>query len=272
MANLRFPSNALGDNKPFMLFSTHRARYNTTGSKVNTVPTTNSVALYFPGGYTINDNLSYQMESTGLVGAGFSGMREGTQVTMDDVKKTVEGILTNKAAATALAGTASGLATAALPKAGAVAGLAAGLSTGGIVGNVAAELSRESQIALNPREFMLFKSPSIRTFAFAFTFIPSNEQEVRDVPEIIKFFRRASYPTLTAANTTYNFPEAFNINIGNSDKIIKIPEVVCTTVTVTYNSNSMSYFELDNLPVEISLNLNFQELQPISQGFIDRGY
>ena len=275
MANLRFPSNSLGDNKPFMLFSTHRAQYNNIGTGINTVPTSNSVALYFPAGYTVNDNLNYQMESTGLIGATFDAMTQGgsgSGITANDVKNVIEGVLTNKESAGKVGGAAAGVATSVVKSAGAASVLGAALSAGGIFGNVAAERSKKSQIALNPREFMIFKSPSIRTFAFVFTFIPSNEREVQDVPEIIKFFRRASYPTLTNASTTYNFPEAFNINIGNSDKIIKIPEVVCTTVSVTYNSNSMSYFEIDNLPVEITLNLNFQELQPINKSLVDRGY
>lgn len=272
MANLRFPSNALGDNKPFILFSTHKARYNTVGSKVNTVPTNNSVALYLPTNYNVNDALQYETEATGLIGAGFDAVASGKggDITMSDVKNVVEGTFTNKEAAAKAAGAISGgLSAVAGARIGA---LAAALATGGVVGNVAAELSKQAQLALNPRQFMLFKSPGIRQFSFNFTFIPSNEQEVRDVPEIIKFFRRASYPELHSANTTYNFPEAFNINFGNSNKLIKLPEVFCTTISTTYNPNSMSYFEVDNLPVEINLNLSFQELQPIHRGFVDQGF
>ena len=270
MANLRFPSNAVSGNKPFILFSTHKAQYSTIGDKVDTIPTANSVALYFPTGYAINDSLNYQQEATGLIGAGFSGLQgSGNDISGTDVKKVVEGAMTNKELASKTAGGLAGLAGSSK---GFFSALGSALATGGVVGNVAAEISRSSQIALNPREFMLFKSPNIRNFSFNFTFIPSNDQEVRDVPEIIKFFRKASYPTLSGAGATYNFPEAFNINVGNSENVIKIPEVVCTTVGVTYNSNSMSYFELNNLPVEINLTLGFQELQPISKEFIDQGY
>jgi len=277
MANLRFPSE-VENGRPFMLFSTHKAAYNTTGAtnggnSISTVKTLNSVALYFPTSYTVTDSLNYQQEATGLIGAGFDAISEGgTGITLDDVKKSVSGFLSNKDAAGKIGGAAAGVAASSVSSARVASILGAALSAGGIVGNVAAERSKEVQIALNPREFMLFRSPNIRSFSFSFTFIPSNEKELDDVPKIIKFFRSASYPTLTGAGTAYNFPEAFSIQLRNSSKLIKIPEVVCTTVGVTYNPNSMSYFQQDNLPVEIVLTLNFQELQPINRGFVEQGY
>lgn len=267
MANLRFPSNALGGGKPFILFSTHRARYDNVGAKIDSVPTSNSVALYFPTNYNVADTLSYGTESTGLIGAAYAA---GFDVSGKDVEDVAMAGLTNKSSAAAIAGLSAG-ALAALG-AGSFAGVLSGSAVGSAIGNVAAEESKKAQLALNPREFMLFKSPEIRQFAFNFTFIPSNEQEVNAIPEIIKFFRRASYPELHAANAVYNFPEAFNINLGNSDSLIKIPEVFCTAVNTTYNPSSMSYFQLNNMPVEINMQVSFRELQPINRGFVDQGF
>jgi hypothetical protein len=125
---------------------------------------------------------------------------------------------------------------------------------------------------MNPREFMLFKSPTLRQFAFNFAFVPSNKEEAMDVPEIIKFFRMAAYPSLHTGGIDYVFPDAFRIQFLESRHMIKIPEVVCISVNVTYNPNSISYFRLDNLPVEIQLQLQFQELMPIDQSLVERGY
>lgn len=269
MANLRFPSNANNDGKPFILFSTHRARYNSLGNKIDAVSTPNSVALYFPSNYTVSDSLNYQTESTGATGSLAERLIEGGSITEEDVKQIATAGVTDKQRAAILAGAAAGFLGSAVGAGGTLAG---GAGAAGIVGNVAAEFSRSVQQTINPREFMLFKNPNIRSFAFNFTLIPSTEKEVRDVPEIIKFFRRASYPDLAAADTVYNFPEAFNINFGNSDKVIKVPEVFCTAINITYNPNSMSYFQVNNLPVEITLALSFQELQPISKKFVDQGY
>jgi hypothetical protein len=267
MADLRFPSNALGGGKPFILFSTHKAKYDNFGAKINVETTGNSVALYFPTNYNVADTLTYGTESTGLIGSAYAA---GVDVTSGDALEIVKGLLTNKSTAAGIAGFgAAGLATLG---AGGFAGLLGGGLVGSVIGNVAAEESKTAQVALNPREFMLFKSPEIRQFAFNFTFIPSNEQEVNAIPEIIKFFRRASYPELHSANAVYNFPEAFNINFGNSDSLIKIPEVFCTAVNTTYNPSSMSYFQLNNMPVEINMQVSFRELQPINRGFVDQGY
>lgn len=272
MANLRFPSNADTDNRPFMLFSTHRAQYNNDASKIDAVKTGDSVALYFPQNFNIADSLQYQTESTGLIGAATEAIRSGrgSDIGVNDVSEVARAGITNKQSATVLAGLAGGAI-------GAIGGksfgaLLAGGTAGTAVGNVAAEFSKTEQVALNPREFMLFKSPGIRTFSFSFNFIPSNRNEADDVPEIIKFFRRASYPELHTLNAVYNFPEAFNITVKNSSRVIKIPEVFCTGVNVTYNPTSMSYLEVDNMPVEISLGLTFQELQPIHREFVEKGY
>jgi len=266
---IRFPSSVDNNDKPFVLFSTHRARYNNVGNKIDAIPTANSVALYFPSNYTVSDSLNYQTESTGATGSLAARLIEGGSITEEDVKQIATAGATDKQRAAIISGAAAGFLGSTVGAGGTLAG---GAGAAGIVGNVAAEFSRSTQATINPREFMLFKNPNIRSFSFNFTFIPSSEQEVRDVPEIIKFFRRASYPDLAAADTIYNFPEAFNVNFGHSDKVIKVPEVFCTTINVTYNPNSMSYFQVDNLPVEITLALSFQELQPISKKFVDQGY
>ena len=266
MAIHHFPSNAESDGRPFILFTTVTARYSLSAAEVKQTQDSDSVVLYFPASFNVSDTLNYVSESTGLAGAGtemvmkmFQGQETG--MTMQGVMDIATGAATNKEIATAAGGIA-----------GIQKGLLGAVGAGGVVGNAAAEFSKTTQKALNPREFMLFKSPGIRTFPFTFNLIPSNRNEVEVIPEIIKFFRKAAYPELNQSSTVYNFPRAFNINFKNSDKIIKIPQVFCTGVNVTYNPNTMSYFQLNNLPVEISLGLTFQELEPIHKGLIDQGY
>jgi len=54
--------------------------------------------------------------------------------------------------------------------------------------------------------------------------------------------------------------------------MIKIPEVACTGVEVTYNSNTQSYFTRGNIPVQIDLSVSFQELKAITRDDIDEGF
>jgi len=54
--------------------------------------------------------------------------------------------------------------------------------------------------------------------------------------------------------------------------MIRIPEVALTSVNVAYNPNSISYFRYDNMPVEITMELSFQELRPIDRSMVEQGF
>jgi hypothetical protein len=266
MANLRFPSNVESSNRPHIVFSTHRATYEKSSAAYNVVRTGDSVALYMPTNYGINDVLQYDNESTGIVGNVFERLSGGNGISMKDVVEVGE-------AAAAEYGFTAGAAGAAAAAGSGVAGkVVATLAAAGVAGNIKSENAKSYQKTLNPRNFILFKSPTIRQFGFNFTFIPSNEKEANDVPEIIKFFRKASYPKAVGGDIQYQFPLGFTIKVTNSDNIIKIPEVVCIGTSITYNPNSMSYFAVNNFPVEVVLQLSFQELQPIDNSLIDEGF
>lgn len=268
MATYRFPSNVAEGNKPHVVFTTHRARYNSQANGINTVTTGNSVAMYLPAGHNISDILRYDTAATGITGNAFERVATGTGLSGEDLLEAAQKVAVEKAAELATAGIASiGGALGGTTGAGASA-----LVSGGIVGNIAAEAQKLRQERLNPREFIMFSAPNIRQFGFNFTLIPSSEEEARSVPQIIKFFRKASYPELHTQGLIYTFPLAFNVRIVNSQGIIKMPEVVCIGTNITYNPNSISYFRNGNLPVEINLQLSFQELQPITSQLVDAGY
>lgn len=137
-------------------------------------------------------------------------------------------------------------------------------------------LQRNQEI-VSPREFVLFDAPSIRTFSMQYKFLPESQGEVEDVKKIIRTFRASAYPSFAGASTVvYKFPRAFLIEyIGIADQhMIKFPEVVLTSVNVTYNSNSMSYLKVEGegTPYEIDLSLTFTELLPQSRVDIEAGY
>lgn len=47
----------------------------------------------------------------------------------------------------------------------------------------------------NPHRRMLFENVNLRDFSFQFEFVPDNEQEAKQVYNIVKFFRKLAYPT-----------------------------------------------------------------------------
>jgi hypothetical protein len=263
VGNLRYPSDIGLGRAPFIQFIPHRAQYNNSGSNVSLNSTGSSVTLYIPTNVSISDSLRYESVSTGVVGA---VMEKGVEnLTGDDI-----GAIAFQNAE-AIAGVAGGAVGGKLGSTlGAIAGVGGAAS---VVGNIKSEISKTRQRVMNPREFMLFRAPTIRQFGYNFTFIPKSDAEARSIPNIIRFFRQAAYPSLHSGGIDYVFPDAFKIKYGNTNNsLIKIPEVVCISVNVTYNPNSVSYYTYDNMPVEISMQLSFQELKPIDQSLVAQGY
>jgi hypothetical protein len=245
MANLRYPENLDGSNTPWILFNTQKPQYNRRINSAKVSSTGESVGLYFPVGHTVADELNYETGELGLVGGLIDKFSSGG-VTNDGVKKLVE-------------------------SARAAGGVGARAAAGAVgAGDV---YNRANQRVPNPQEFMLFKSPGMRSFSFSFTFLPQSQTEADTVPRIIRFFRAAAYP-VELDSLEYQFPDTFSVSYseGTSDNVIRMPELACTGVSVTYNPNSMSYFTNGNQPVETTMELSFTELRPISRSLVEQGF
>lgn len=261
MASIRFPEDLDGGTDPWIVFSTQRPQYSRRNRSVTEVQINdsppfpggpiaggagagggNSVALYFPTGHTINDSLGYESQEEGIAGLAISRILSGGGGAQEIVNADI---------GEAAKGAGARAAAAALP--------------GGAV------FTRSRGRVANPREFMMFKAPSIREFSFSFTFIPQTKGEADSLPNIIRFFREAAYPVETL--TEYIFPDTFRIAYKNGGGgIIKIPEVACTSINVTYNPNSISFFRDNGMPVQTTLELSFTELKPISRQLVGEGF
>ena len=267
--DLFFPSDLNGVD-PYIAFIPHQATYNNRGASLLNQIGEKSVAMYVPPGVTISDSIQYEAKQEGLLGAGIDRFQQGT---LTDISKEDIASLATERAQDLAAAAGAGLGGLLGGAGGGVIGAVAG---GSVVDNAQAIAQRSRGRVLNPREFMLFKAPDMRSFNFQFRMIPKRPSESSTITEIVKFFRSASYPALTEGGIDYAFPQAFTIRFGNLPSYIKMPEVVCTGVEVAYNPTSPSYFESEDLqqnePVETTLNLSFQELKPITRGLVEQGY
>lgn len=278
MPNYRYPESINDGNSPFLLFSTYRPEYEegALGKRVNIrkEETIESVALYVPPGYSVTDSIRYENMAGGLAGALISKYQEGqlSDVTIDDVQA-----VGSQFAKELIPAIGAGIGVGA---GGGLIGGAGGLITGAAFsGNIQATIQQSRQRILNPREFKLFNAPTMRQFSFTFTFIPQSESEAKAVPEIVKFFRKASYPALHERGLDYIFPELFRVQFIAFDEnrrkhmpVVKMPEVVCSGIQTTYNPNSMSYFKQGSMPVEVNLSLTFEELRAIDRNQVEEGY
>lgn len=149
----------------------------------------------------------------------------------------------------------------------------------GIVGSSFTDFALfSSGVAQNPQVELLYKSIDNRTFSFNFRFIPKNDAEAKTVLDIIKAFRFFAAPELPKGGSGRYFipPSEFEIEfmIGTETnlKLPKIAGCVLEGIDVNYSPNRQwSTFE-DGMPVEISLSLQFKEVEIMHKKLIEQGY
>lgn len=268
-SRLRYPEN-VESSSPCMIFSTFKPNYNKTFKRIGEISTNKSVALYIPQNISVNDAIRYEQGAQGFAGAVLERVQDGTatNITREDIES-VGGAYTAQFAAlfAGLAGSSAGT----------VGAVVSGAVVGAGVGNISNAIATGRQQTLNPREYRIFNAPTMRQFSFNFTFIPSNVAEANAIPKIIKFFRSASYPIVHNNKIDYIFPDMFKIvfndrNGRDINSIIKLPEVVCSSVQVTYNPNSISFYTRNDMPVEITMAVTFEELKPIDRNMVEAGF
>jgi len=301
----RYPAK-MSDSQPYVLISRHRAQYNgeaTAGQNFSgrTVEglqgrangivkeELDMVAMYMPMGIGINDSMQYENVSTGALG---TLVERGTDISMDDVKNLVSNPseLSDKVSgaldqlesdfrsggdSAALAASPVGAAAAGGAAAGLLGRIGIGAAAVGIGFNtVINEAQKSIQSSLNPREFLLFKAPSMRSFSLQFRFVPESDDEANTVDKIITWFREGMYPEITNLGFGYKFPDAFGIQFENTDGIPALPEVYLESANVTYNPNSMSFYKSKSggRPIEVTLSLSFKEIQPLNRQLVKMGF
>ena len=251
MAILKYPQNADTTGIPSVVFSPRKVSYNIVSGGANTTQDDGSdkAVLYMPAGFSVSDNLNYASFEEGLLASSVSEFAEE----FEGAKPEMSDLLSRAGSIAAEGGSRFGRSLASLGDE-----------------NIRAAIERSTGRVANPREFMLFRSPDLRSFSFSFTFLPETESEARVIPEIIRFFRRAAYPGLTENALDYTLPNSFSVFMQGTESVVRLPELVCTSVSTTYNPTNMTYLTLDNMPSEISLELGFQELKAITREDIDR--
>jgi hypothetical protein len=213
-----------------------------------------SVALYMTTDIQINDTMNYAEDTRKFMAIVGDFINEG--ISMDSITDLLGGNVSALTAAT-----------------GAVAGKAIGALAGYGLGDViATEYTRVTGKVTNPNEFLNYQSTPLRSFSFSFKFLPSSSDESEEVTMILKMFRSAAHATKKSA-VTLLVPDHLVVSFHGSKDMIQMPPVAITGVSVVYNPNTVSFFNVDNAPVEIDMTLTLQELVPIyKEDVMDNGY
>lgn len=135
----------------------------------------------------------------------------------------------------------------------------------------------------NPFREQLFRTMGFRTFGFSYTFNPKTRKEAKEIKNIIDLLKYYMHPGLASENFFLTYPAEFNIKYFydgmESNYLHKISTCALTDLAVDYGSdNDFIVFRPDDngqdygIPTEISLKLEFTELELLTKERIEQGY
>jgi len=144
-------------------------------------------------------------------------------------------------------------------------------------GDVGGTLQSTMAQVPNPFRAQLFKAMGFRQFAFDYSFLPKNGDELREVEKIIYTFKRFMHPTLGKEKFIMSYPAEFTIAFYHkkqtNDHMFKISNCALTNVSVDYGGTDFTTFRNDpGGPSEISMRLSFVELEMMTRERIEDGY
>lgn len=134
----------------------------------------------------------------------------------------------------------------------------------------------------NPRREAMFKDVGLRTHSFTFEFAARNETEAQTVLDIIRMLRYHAYPGLRGGGGHFfTFPAEFEATFYTitengvilvNDNLPKMPRLALQSVSVDYsNSGDFKTFS-DAKPAFIRVDLQFQEMEQLTNEHIIHGY
>lgn len=224
-----------------------------------------SIALYMPD--TVNQTVVNDYDQVSLTQAlGTAGLilQSGGAITEGIVKSASSGDLsfgqtTGSAATSELAG-------------------ALAEKTGAFGQGITDVLLFSAGYAQNPQVELLFKTIQNREFLFDFKFVPRNKPEAETIIKIIQAFRFFAAPEIPKTGNGRYFipPSEFDIQfmVGSSanPNLPKISTCVLQGIDVNYGSAGQWTAFKDGMPVEISMQLRFKEVEIMHKELVTQGY
>ena len=131
-------------------------------------------------------------------------------------------------------------------------------------------LSRVTGGILNPNVELLFRRPTLRPFNFRFYLSPRSKDEAIQVKQIIRFFKEGMAVQETKTDIFLKAPNVFEIKYVRGTKsdhpgLNRIKKCALVTCNVDYTpDNSYMSFEEDGTMTAYAIQLQFQELEPIT--------
>jgi hypothetical protein len=162
--------------------------------------------------------------------------------------------------------------------AGAEVGGALAEKTGAFGQGITDVLLFSAGYAQNPQVELLFKSIQNREFLFDFKFVPRNKSEATTIIKIIQAFRFFAAPEIPkTGNGRYFVPPSefdivFMVGSGRNANLPQISTCVLQGIDINYGSAGQWTAFKDGMPVEISMQLRFKEVEIMHKELITQGY
>lgn len=132
-------------------------------------------------------------------------------------------------------------------------------------------LTRGSGVALNNNLELLFKGPTLRSFAYTYNFTPRGEEEAKMVKDIIWFFKKQMRPKLGKQSIFLKSPNVFKLKYMFKDNngeekehpyLNKIKMCALNGVNVNYGGGQYMTYD-DGSMTQYQMQLSFSEIEPI---------
>lgn len=306
-SNSLLQSNQQGsrDNLSWIIFRQIETEINLSSASIENTGSreVGRVELYLPGNSSVTDNVDYSQSSLGSLGSAIKrglDKSDGSSGIGAQISKTAQsGLETADSMLDALTG--GNVSTSAVAK---ILSLSRRVSPG-----ISAGISSGIRAVANPHIQSVFNGVGIREFTFTFNLVPESREESKECRDIIRFFRRAVYPSFGALSNqdglfddfdpdrrrnsnepaevdlenqvAYTFPNVFDIRVQrydmSSDKWIRdithrFLRCHLTSVSTNFDPNETQVVRPDGSFSEYTLALSFQEERTLSQHDIDQGY
>jgi hypothetical protein len=135
-------------------------------------------------------------------------------------------------------------------------------------------LARTTGAILNPNIELLFNAPSLRVFNYRFQLSAREEPESKQIQKIIRFFKEGMAVRRSAAELFLVTPNIFEIRYlfkedNDHPYINRIKTCALTNCSVDYTPTGSYMTFPDGSMVSYTINLTFEELEPIYQDDYD---
>jgi hypothetical protein len=205
---------------------------------------TDTIALFAPSGFTIEDSGNYGSVNFGVADS-ISNL--GRDVITNAGKDSKKGINDMSVAE-------SQLITQAVLKAA------------GADSEIMTAQTAKNKIVFNNKTTATFEDMSIRTFSFTFKMVPESDKDSTAILDIENVLRTNMYPEASQSGYALKYPPEFKVTFYRGKEVDKfMPKLMkcyLTSLSTQYNSNG-NMFHKDGAPTDTTITLSFQETRQL---------